>query len=119
MTRALLNPRGLLLIGFALLLLYAWYAINLSDHAAKTHGTDAYEIVDCITRNGPYLGMKFRAKDGKFYIPCQLTDGRIGLGIFDSGGNNISAYVPGDGIWQEVRDYILQRAFRFTGKLPF
>lgn len=91
-----------------------------SNHADRKHGwLLAQSIVDCIAKNGTYMGMKFRDKDGKFYLPCQLSDGRIGLGIFDSAGNNISAFVPRDGIWQNVRDYILQRAFRYNGPLPW
>ena len=90
-----------------------------SRHAENKHNWDATEIVECITKNGTYYNMIFRSKDGKFFLPCQLSDGRIGLGIFDKDGNNISAYVPGDGVWEHVRDYILQRAFRFTGPLPW
>lgn len=95
-------------------------AIESSNHANAKHGwLLAQSIVDCITKNGPHMGMKFRDKNGRFYIPCQLQDGSIGLGIFDKDGNNISAYVPGDGSWEHVKNYILQRAARFTGPLPW
>lgn len=91
-----------------------------SNHADRKHDwLLAQSIVDCIMNKGPYMGMKFRDRDGKFYIPCQLSDGRIGLGIFHPDGTNLSAYIPRDGIWEQVREYILQRAFRYTGPLPW
>jgi putative hemolysin len=94
--------------------------MDASQHASDKHGwLLAQSIMDCISKNGPHMNMKFRDKNGKFYVPCQLPDGSIGLGIFDKNGNNISAYVPGDGSWEHVKNYILQRAARFTGPLPW
>jgi hypothetical protein len=116
---------GVLILAVLILMAYAQAvipasAIQSSDHANDKHGwLLATSIVECIAKNGPYMGMKFRAKDGKFYIPCQLADGRIGLGIFDKHGENVTAYVPRDGLWEQVKEYILQRAARYTGPLPW
>ncbi len=120
----LAKNRFTLLLNICIILIVAYIlvvvAMEASRHASDKHGwTLAGAIIECIEKNGPHMGMKFRDKDGKFYIPCQLSDGRIGLGIFDKDGNNVSAYVPGDGIWEHVRDYILRRAFRYTGPLPW
>jgi putative hemolysin len=94
--------------------------MDASPHANSKHGwLTAQSIVDCISKNGTHMNLKFKDRDGKFYLPCQLPDGNIGLGIFDAKGNNITAFVPRDGTWEQVKEYILQRATRFTGALPW
>ncbi len=109
----------LLIATFILLGLYSASMLAPSTHAVETHGYTASEIVHCISNNGTYMHMAFRSKDNKFYLPCQMPDGQIGLGIFDSNGNNITAFVPKDGVWNNVRDYILRNAVKFSGKIPF
>lgn len=98
-------------------------AVNMdaSNHAQNKHGwLEAQLIIDCLGKSGPHMGLRFKGiRDGRFYIPCSLPDGRIGLAIFDKDGNNITAYVPKDGTWSQVREYILSRATRFTGALKW
>ena len=111
------NPLPLIILG--ILLLAVLYILTASQHAVKTHVWDADKVIQCLNDNGPYMRMVYKSKDGKFYLPCQLPDGRIGLGIFTAKGENFTAYIPKDGAWSAVRSYIEQRATRFTGGLPF
>lgn len=82
-----------------------------SQHAVMSH-YEAVDVIRCINNNGPHLKLAYLSKDNKFYLPCQMPDGQIGLGIFTKEGDNISAYIPKDGTWQSVRNYIEQRATR-------
>jgi len=113
------NPFMLVLIAAVLLLGVMGFTYAASNHAETTHVWDAQKIMKCLNDNGPHLKMVFRSKDNKFYFPCLLPDGRIGMGIFDKFGNNISAYIPKDGTWAAVRKYIEERATHFTGRIPF
>lgn len=112
------SPLGkFLLLSIAIILILAFVA-TAGQHAISGH-SEAEQIMKCLNDNGPHMKLIYRAKDGKFYLPCLLDNGKVGLGIFTERGENVSAYIPKDGTWNMVRNYIEQRATRFTGKLPF
>lgn len=89
-----------------------------STHATVKH-SEATEIIECVRQSGAYQKMVFKSRDNRFFIPCQMGNGLIGLAIFTAQGINITAFIPKDGAWSSVREYILQNATKFTGRLPF
>ncbi len=113
------SPFGkFVLLSLIVMMLLLAFVATASQHALVGH-SEADQIIKCLNDNGPHLKLIYRSRDDKFYLPCLLDNGKIGLGIFTARGENISAYVPKDGTWSAVRNYIEQRAAHFTGKLPF
>jgi putative hemolysin len=88
-------------------------------HAAEKHGDDAVAVRQCVNR-GSTVQYRDRRDPGKFYLLCQLPDGRWGLQIVARAGKvleEITSFVRGEGTWDEVSGYVLRFATKFNGPL--
>lgn len=107
------------LVAVAVLVLAAVAVIN-SVHAVARHGSEAEAIRKCLGQNGAYQIYKDRA--GDFYKLCKLDDGRWGAQIIAKQADEFfekTAYVKGDGAWNTVMRWLVERgATRWTGQIP-
>lgn len=91
-----------------------------SRHALESHA-EAASIIDCINKNGPAAQFRDKFDGNKFYLTCQLPDGRWGLAPFAKQAGklwNKTAFVPKSGTWQELCDYLNGIATKYNGTLP-
>jgi hypothetical protein len=92
-------------------------------HADHGH-PEAQSIRDCLDRQGGAY-MIFRSFDKRsFYALCQLTDGRWGFREFvqdaaDRLWHEVNAFIPKDGSWSRVIDYLGRSGSKFNGPFPW
>lgn len=91
-----------------------------SKHALETH-TEAESIINCINKNGPAGKFRDIYDPDKFYLTCQLPDGRWGLAPFARQNGklwNKTAFVPKDGTLGKLYEYLNGIANKYNGPLP-
>lgn len=112
---------GLLIIASILLATIAIPPRVLTNHAIERHGISAVsQIRTCLDENGPYQIWKSKIDDKKFFLLCQLDDGRWGMQIVTNGIKQCfenTCFVPKDGSWVRVIEYLRGIATRFNGSL--
>ena len=93
----------------------------LARHAVEKHGvTDVSQIRTCLDENGPYQIWKSKIDPKKFFLLCQLDDGRWGMQIVTNQIRQCfenTCFVPKDGSWVRVIEYLRGIATRFNGSL--
>jgi hypothetical protein len=101
--------------------LFLLAAVALSTHAVVKHGSEALAIHRCIENNGPMQTWKSTVEDDVFYELCELPDGRVGMRVMIyrlKEQINRTAFVPKDGSWMKVTDYLSKFATRYNGGMP-
>lgn len=93
----------------------------LTDHAVDRHGISAVsQIRTCLDEKGPYQIWKSKIDPKKFFLLCQLDDGRWGMQIVTNQIKQCfenTCFVPKDGSWVRVIEYLRGIATRFNGSL--
>lgn len=104
---------------FLAVIVFIGVRILPQPHAEISHAlSEVEQIRACINNNGPF--MKFVEVDKKtFHLLCNLPDGRIGDQIITkdkSGFIEKTSFVPKDGTWKQIYDWLLRKgATKFTG----
>lgn len=120
------NNLPTILIGLLLIasILFATITIPprvLNDHAVERHGISTVsQIRTCLDNNGPYQIWKSKIDPDKFFLLCQLEDGRWGLQIITNQIRQCfenTCFVPKDGSWARVIEYLRGIATKFNGSL--
>lgn len=91
--------------------------LNGVIHAEKH--SEATIISECLEKSN--LELKWKTKDGsKWFLPCQLPDGKWGMKIVDKHGETITSFIKGFGTWKEFLEYMTrQGASKFNGPIPW
>jgi hypothetical protein len=98
----------------------SFYKLVLTEHVEDSAHPEASELVKCVENNNIYQTYKSRYNAKKYYLICQLQDKRWGVVpvILESANLVVkTAFVPKDGNWNTVLNYVTQEAVRFTQKL--
>lgn len=96
-------------------------AVIYTAHAVKAHGADAENIRDCLNERGPDVTYQSASpyQQNKFYLGCQLEDGRWGLQILvrakDGSWREKTSFIVKDGSWNRFVEYVSARARLWTG----
>ncbi|KAA3644801.1 MAG: hypothetical protein DWQ07_15460 [Chloroflexi bacterium] len=98
-------------------------AVGMNAHSITRHGiSEVSAIHNCIQQNGPVMTFRSTTDPNRFYQLCQLPDGRFGMRTVQHLGEglykHVTSFIPKDGSWPLVREYILKFATRFTGAMP-
>jgi hypothetical protein len=84
---------------------------------AENHGETSI-IIECLEKSN--LELKWKTKDGKWFLPCQLPDGKWGMKITDKNGETITSFIKGNGSWIEFLKYMIrQGASKYNGPIPW
>src|SRR4051812_47900416 len=95
-------------------------AVTTAAHAVQRHGDDAIAVRNCVSNN-PTINYRDLKDPSRFLLLCQLPDGRWGLQVVTKIRRTlqeVTAYIPKDGSWGEVSNFVLRNAIRFKGPLP-
>lgn len=91
------------------------------SHAEDAHGiSEVSQIRSCLDKNGPYQVWKSTKDPNQFYFLCELDDGRWGMQAVVKEGEQLiekTAFIPKDGSWMRVLNYLQRFATRFTGPI--
>jgi putative hemolysin len=115
LNRTFNGPRMIVILGFFIALIVAIPCV----HAVKRHGDDALAVRQCVS-SGHTLNYLARREQNKYYLLCQLPDGRWGLQIVKKLGKvlqEVTSFIPGDGSWDEASQYVERLATRYRGGL--
>jgi len=92
-----------------------------ASHAVIRHGDDALAVRQCLRERGPALVFRDRVERDKYYLMCELPDGRWGLQVvkdLKTRLQEITSFIRRDPTFQGVKTYIERHATRYTGPLP-
>ncbi len=96
--------------------------VEWQSHAETgTHAADTASVRYCLENRGPYQVWKDKFEVNKFYLLCQVDDGRWGFAsIVREGGKWIekTSFIPKSGSWKDLIAYLEKWATRFTGEVP-
>jgi hypothetical protein len=108
---------GFPVIGWLIVLAIA-FGVIYSAHAVVQHGSEAVAVRKCLDSNGPMMTFKHKSEP-IWYLLCKLNDGRFGIQAVLKSGHEKTAFIPRDGSFKQVMDYIESFATRFKGALPW
>lgn len=84
-------------------------------HAELNH-PEAVQIRQCLKSSK--LEIKFATKDRqKWFLPCQLPNGKWGMVILDKIGEEITAFVKGDGSYTAFLLYMVRQGATKTNEV--
>jgi hypothetical protein len=127
------TSRWLRLIGLLGILLVATAFLTRLFHASKItiewqphaetgpHAADTASVRYCLENRGPHQIWKDKFEANKFYLLCQVDDGRWGFSsIIKEGDTWIekTSFIPRSGSWKDLIAYLEKWATRFTGEVP-
>lgn len=107
----------LVLLGVGLYLL-----VEPTQHALQKHGAEA-QLVRKACDQGPeemWQSASWR-RPNQFWQVCQTDDGRWGLRLIEkvkTGWKEKTSFIPKEGTYFDVREYVSARAKPFFGPLP-
>ena len=95
--------------------------VVVSEHASKHE--DSSLIRSCLDNQGGATQIWMGFGKDVFYLLCQLKDGRWGIQSITQGLDKLwyekTAFVPKDGTFQKVIDYLTRSGTRFNGPYPW
>lgn len=95
-----------------------WGEVTFHAHAAESHFEEAWAIRNCLKNNGPFMTYSVKA-DNHFHLFCHLPDGRVGMQIVTDAGDEVTAFIKGNGVWKDIKMWIDRIGTPFKGKLPW